>query len=196
MGNLAAPDRAPEKKAFVLVTLAPPQEVIKEIDAIKSWPARDFAFKVWKTNNRVITWACPELVDRIVPEEREGLKTLLFALEAGTLPESRIVGPGHSAFMIATGQAIAPAREIQKVSFERPIGVPLEVKAQDDYGKKWSGVAGISEGFNLEGAVGQCMTALNATDLTGTVPDRSLSAALETGAEGASAELRTFRYEI
>lgn len=175
--HIAAPAHAPEKKAFVLVTLAPPPEVTDRINRLESQGARDFALKTWKINNRIITWACPALADRIIPEEREGLQTLLSALEGGTLPESRVVGPGDKSFMITTGSAITPAQEIQKVSFARSIGVPLEICVLDDYGSKKKDIAPISGDFNIKSVLGQWMVSLKATDLTGTFPERNLNAA-------------------
>lgn len=194
MENRPAPSRAPERKAFVLVTIAPPQAIMDEIGGMSSG-AQDFALDVWKRDNRIITWACPELADRIVPEEREGLQKLLTALGDGTFPESRIVGPDYSSFMMATGNAIAPVRETQKVSFARPIGVPLEITARDDYGRMWKGVAELSKEFNMRNVVGQWLAAFKATDLTGQFPERSLGAVLGV-VEKPAAAASAFVYDV
>lgn len=197
--HIAAPAHAPEKKAFVLVTLASPPEVEDRINQLESQNARTFALQTWKINNRIITWACPELADRILPEERAGLQTLLSALEGGTLPESRVVGPDYKAFMITTGSAIAPAQEVQKVSFARPIGVPLEICVLDDYGNRQKGVAPISGDFNIKSVLGQWVASLNATDLTGTFPERSLNVALvpvSAEEEKPRAAPRRFVYDV
>ncbi len=196
MSMLEAPDRAPENKAFVLVTLAPPAAYRD----IKDPGVRKFSTMAWEQHNKILTWACPELASRIKLSEREGLWTLLSDLRAGHIPESRIVGPQHASIRVPVGTAFIPVRDIQKVSFAQGLGIPLNVLVSDDYGQEKKDTKALSDLFNGQGAIlRQWMYTLGAIDLTGTFPDLSLRAAYDEQANAlghAPPSSREFRYDL